>query len=643
MTPILTLLVVLAAPSAPLPEQDFYQAINHTWLEQTTIPADRPRWGSFDALDKEVQTVLQAIAEDAAAHPSDAMQAQIGQLYTSGMDTAGIEAVGIAPLLPWLGRIAAIQDGNSLARLVADMHQVSVNVFFGFGGAPDAKDSSTVIAQLVQAGLGLPDRDYYVNPANANERTAYVQHVTHMLALAGTPKAEAVAANVMAFETAMANVSLTAVQRRDPVATYNRRSLADLQRSAPGFAWDAYAAGLGLANPGPINVESPPYATALAALIGQTDLEVLRGYLRWQLLHRAAPYMNDALVQENFAFYGKSLSGTQAQRPRAQRVLAAMDHALGEAMGQLYVARAFPAGAKAEIVTLVDHVQTALAERIKTLAWMGPQTRAKALEKLAKLQVKVGYPDHWIDYSSVRIGQGYLENIFAAEVFLSQRELAKIGKPVDRSLWEMTPQTVDAYYSPSTNEIVFPAAILQPPFFDPEGDVAANYGGIAGVIGHELTHGYDDQGRQYDANGNLQDWWSAEDAERFNAQRAKIVSQFNDYSLFDQPVNGSLTQGENIADLGGVKIALSALRQALQDHPQAAAGAERRFFAAWARIWRNQVRREAALQRLVTDPHAPGQWRVNGPLSNMPDFYAAYGVKPGDGMYRSEAQRVSIW
>jgi predicted metalloendopeptidase len=471
-----------------------------------------------------------------------------------------------------------------------------------------------------------------------------------MLELAGDSSAatKAEAQAVMTLETALARGSKKLVELRDPVANYHKMSPEDLQKLTPHFDWKVYFAGLGLTQPGDIDVSQPEFFGAFDAVIPATPIADWQAYLRWHLIHAAAPYLTAAVVNENFDFYGRKLTGSQQLRDRWKRVLDTVDRGIGEALGQLYVADCFPPESKIRMLKLVDNLRAALRDRLQTLEWMDEPTRAAALKKLDAFGVKIGYPDKWIDYSKLTVDRGaYVLNVFRAIEFNNQRNLAKIGRPVDRSEWGMTPPTVNAYYNPTMNEIVFPAGILQPPYFDAQADDAVNYGGIGAVIGHEMTHGFDDEGRQFDAQGNLTDWWSPESTARFTERSQAIVKQFSAYvAIDDLHVNGELTQGENIADLGGVKIAYAALQKTLAGQPPAAIGGYtpgQRFFLSWATVWHRSIRPEAARLQVNTDPHAPAKFRVNGPLSNLADFATAFGVPEGAPMRRPAAERVDIW
>ncbi|HET6347057.1 MAG TPA: M13 family metallopeptidase, partial [Myxococcota bacterium] len=574
---------------------------------------------------------------------------KVGDFFASGMDTDAIERAGTEPLRPMLAQIAAVHDAQSLVACIGALHQLGADPLFAFGARPDDKNSTTVIAQLYQGGLGLPDREYYFAADKASLKEEYQAHVGAMLALVAVPDAPAAAEAVLALETELAAASLTKVERRDPQRTYNKLNLRQLMDGGEALPWDVFFRAIGLGDPGAVNVEHPPFMTRAGELVHRTALKTWKSYLTWRAVHAMAPFLSEAFVHENFRFYGKALGGAQALRPRYKRVLDHADAFIGEALGQLYVVQAFPPSAKQRAAQIVESLNHAMRTRILGLEWMSDATKEKALVKLDKFQVKIGYPDAWIDYSTLDVSRdAYATNILRAQRFAFLRELQRINQPVDRGRWEMTPQTVNAYYDPQLNEIVFPAAILQYPFFDADADDAFNYGAMGAVIGHEITHGYDDQGRQYDGDGNINDWWTDDDEAKFKVRAAKIISQFNHYSVFDHPVNGDLTQGENIADLGGLKVAFRALQETMAKSkavPQRLDGftPEQRFFLSWAQIWRNQVRPETALQRLATDPHAPGELRVNGPLSNLPEFYAAFGIRPGDNMHRVAEDRVNIW
>ena len=639
-------------PSAR-PQDNFYAYANGGWLKSHPIPASYRAWGAFYELDEQNRNDLHAILQEAtaAAHPSRIEQ-QVGDFFASGMDEAAIDAAGIAPVEPEFARIGALRSNSELPAAIARLHRLGVNALFAFGSEQDPKNSAMMIGGGAQAGLGLPERDYYLrdDPKSRQLRDTYAAHVERMLALAGDPpaQAKAEAQAVVRLETELAKASKTNVDLRDPVANYHKMTQAELQKLSPRFGWGAYFAGLGLASPGDIDVGQPEFFRAVDGLLGTVPIADWRVYLRWHLVHSVAPCLSRPFVDAEFEFYGKTLTGTPQIKERWKRVLAEVDGSAGEALGQLYVARHFPPASKARMLALVGNLRAELRDRIQHLPWMDEPTRARALVKLDAFGVKIGYPDKWIDYSRLRLDRGpYVLNVLRANEFNVQRDLDKIGKPKDRTEWGMSPPTVNAYYDPTMNEIVFPAGILRPPFFDSNADDAVNYGGIGAVIGHEMTHGFDDEGRQFDSRGNLEDWWTPESAARFKAHSAAIIRQFNGYSVFpDLHVNGELTQGENIADLGGVKIAYAALQRALAGRPAGAIGGftpGQRFFLSFASLWRENIRPEALRLQVNTDPHSPPEFRVNGPLSNLAEFAAAFNVPEGSPMRRPPADRVEIW
>ena len=643
-------------PSVPAC-QDFYQHAVGGWLKANPIPADKARYGAFEELMERNRATLKAILEETSARRDwkrGTIQQKVGDFYASGMDEAAIEKAGTKPLQPWLARIAALKKPDDLPRHLAEAQLHDLPGGIGFRIDQDEKDSTRYMPILWQAGLGLPDRDYYLKDDARSKglREQYVAFVARMFELLGEKpeKAKADAAAVMALETKLAEASRTRVALRDPEANYNKRTLAQLEAEAPGFGWGAWLAGLGIPKDQALNVGQPEFAKAFAALTRSEPLETWKTYLRFHALRGAAPYLPKAIDDARFAFYGKTLQGVQQQEERWKRVQTVVDGALGEALGQLYVERAFGPQQKERMKALVENLRAALRERIDGLPWMSPETKAAAQKKLAAFGVKIGYPDRWRDYSKLEVKRaGYLENVLAANRFENRRQIAKLGKPIDRTEWFMSPPTVNAYYSPNMNEIVFPAGILQPPFFWPEGDDAVNYGAIGVVIGHEMTHGFDDQGAQYDAEGNLKNWWTEADKKAYEARTGLVVKQFEGYKPFeDASINGKLTVGENIADLGGLKIAWAALEKALGRDPNAAGKLDgytpgQRFFLSYANVWRNNIRDEALRVRLATDPHSPGRWRVLGPVANLPEFHAAFQCPEGAPMRRPEAERPTIW
>jgi len=641
------------------PGDDFFRYANGEWIKRTEIPPEYSRWGAFNELIERNNDALHTIAEKASKTPVDAKLApetqKVGDYYASGMDEKTIEAMRTKPLQDEFNKIEAIKDRQDVLAEIAHLHSIGVNAFFNFGAGQDAKDSTRDIAQAVQGGLGMPDRDYYTkqDPDMKEKREKYVAHVTKMLTLLGTPaeKASEDAKKIMALETKLAEASRTRVELRDPIKNYNKMGMRQLQDLTPDWNWSDYFKKINLVEPGDINVHQPEFFKAANDLFESIPLDDWKAYLRWHLIEAAAPYLSKDFVDEEFDFNERTLRGTQQIKPRWERVITSEDGEIGEALGKLYVGFYFPPEAKARALELVNNLKEALADRIKTLDWMDEPTKQQALKKLAAFTVKIGYPDKWLDYSLLQIDRGpYVLNAVRAEKFEADRDVQKIGKPVDRTDWGMTPPTVNAYYNSNMNEIVFPAGILQPPFFYANADDAVNYGAIGAVIGHEMTHGFDDQGRQFDAAGNLRDWWSKQSAEEYNKRRKAVVDQYSAYEPLPRlHVNGDLTQGENIADIGGVKLAYAALQKALDKHPEERTKKidgltpEQRFFLSFAAIWRSKIRDEDQKLRLTTDPHSPAQFRVDGPLSNMPEFQQAFNIPDGSPMIRPADKRVNIW
>jgi putative endopeptidase len=635
------------------PEDDFYTYANGTWLKNTPIPPEESRWGSFNALIEKNNEALREVAEKAAKAKASAPEVQqVGDYFASGMNEKDINAAKAKPLADEFKQIDAIKDRADLLKEIAHLHNRGVGVFFGFTSGQDDKNSTMVISQAYQGGLGMPDRDYYTKDDDASKklRDQYVAHVTKMLGLLGEPAAKAAddAKKIMALETSLAKPARTRVELRDPQKNYNKMTQAELQQLTPDWNWADYFKAINLADAGDINVGQPDFFKAANQVFTGASLDDWKTYLRWQLIHEAAPKLSSDFVNENFNFFGATLTGTKQLKPRWKRVVTSTDGALGESLGKLYVADYFPPESKARMLELVNNVRESMGDAIKNCAWMDDVTKQEALKKLAAFNVKIGYPDKWRDYSMLKVDRGpYVLNAMRANMFEVDRELKKVGKPVDRSEWGMTPPTVNAYYNPNMNEIVFPAGILQPPFFNPNADDAINYGGIGAVIAHEITHGFDDQGRQYDATGNLRDWWTPESAAKYKERAAKIVQQYAEYEpLPGLHINGELTQGENIADDGGVKIAFAALQKASAGKPQEKIDGftpEQRFFLGWAQVWRANIRDEALKLRLNTDPHSPTKYRCNGPVSNSADFQKAFNLPDGCPMVRPPDKRVTIW
>ncbi len=632
---------------------DFYRFAEGGWLARHPIPADKARVGEFGDLADRNQAVVHTILDNAvAAHAAAGTNEQkIGDFYGACMDQAAIEKEGIAPLRAQFAAIDAVHDAPSLDAEVARLHNEGVPVFFASRAGQDAKDSTKIIAQIGQGGLGLPNRDYYFEPAPRSQtiRDTYVAHVAKMLQLLGDPadRAQTEAASVMTFETALAKSQLSPSELRDPQKRYNPTTLPKLTEQAPDFAWQRYFADRNEPSVTVVNISTPDYFPALDAALTQTKLDDVKTYLRWHLVERFAQSMPKAFSDEAFAFNSGVLTGVTAQQDRWKQCARATDSALGEAVGQYYVAKKFGPQDKVRARQMVRNLEAALRDDLTTLSWMSPATRREAIVKLNAITDKIGYPDKWRPYTWTVSRASYLGDVMQSLAFETKRAYAEIGKPVDKTLWGMTPPTVNAYYNPPNNEIVFPAGILQHPFFDPRSDDAVNYGGIGAVIGHEMTHGFDDQGRQYDAQGNLRDWWTPADATAYTARASCVEKQFSSYAVGDVHENGKLVLGESIADLGGLTIAHRAFEKAYAAHPQAAKidgfSPEQRFFLGYAQIWAENDRPEDALNRVRTDPHPAAKWRVDGPLSNLPQFASAWQCKLGDPMVRAATERCQIW
>ncbi|MBK5259932.1 MAG: M13 family metallopeptidase [Thermoanaerobaculia bacterium] len=633
---------------------DFYQFAIGGWMKKNPVPAAYSRWGSFHALDKANQEKMRTLLDDAArgGAPAGSDKQRVGDYYASCMDTAASEKAGIKPLETHLARIDALTSPHDLPRLFAYLHALKVTAGFGFGSTPDLKQSDRVVAGAGQSGLGLPDRDYYTKDDEKSKeiRDRYAQHVARMLQFLGDSPADAATAakNIMVLETKLAESSMTNVQLRDPNALYNKMTIAELKALSLSFDWDGYFAAAGVNGLQTIIVAQPEFMREFGRQVKSQSVETWKDYLRWRLIDITANSLSSNIVDANFDFFGRYLEGKKELQPRWRRCATYADVALGEAVGRLWTDRYFPATAKAEAMEMVQNLMAALRTDINTLAWMGPETRTRASEKLEAFGTKIGYPDVWRDYSALTLNRGpYAANEIAANAFEVRRDLSKIGKAVDRNEWLLSPPTVNAYNNPLMNEIVFPAGILQPPFYDPNADDAYNYGGMGAVIGHELIHGFDDEGRQYDAKGNLADWWTAEDKQRF-LERAKCVSeQFSGFDLGDGlRMTGDLVLGESIADLGGLEIAYAAYRKSQEGKPRNVINGftpEQRFFLGWAQVWAATSTREADRLQVTTDPHPLPKYRVNGPLANMPSFAEAYGCRTNDKMVTAGAERCDIW
>ena len=631
---------------------DLNQFVNGKWLAANPVPADRTTWGSFELLAERSLEIQHALVENLAARPdADGTAKLIGDIWATGMDEAAIEAAGLAPLQPMLDGIAALDSGDAVAQWLRDSYAKGQAFVFGFGPEADFKNSSMNIAYATQGGLGLPDKGYYFDEKHAAIREAYVAHIAKVLELAGAD-AEAAATQaraVMDFETRLAGKSLSSEElSRDVSKYYNPVNLEQADAVSPNFTWSRFFDSQGVPAPEMFSLAQPDFHAEVSAMLADVPVENWQAYLRFHAIDNAAPFLSSAFVEENFNFYGKTLRGQQELQPRWKRVLNTINGQMGEALGQEYVAVAFPPEAKERMQDLVGNLSDALRTRIENLEWMGAETKEKAIEKWAAFTPKIGYPDKWRDWSGLATSRdAYVANLMAANAFNYRFNLAKIGKPVDKSEWGMSPQTVNAYYNPLANEIVFPAAILQPPFFDIDADPALNYGGIGAVIGHEMIHGYDDQGSRFGASGNFENWWSDKDKEGFQSRTDQLVAQFDAYESIDGlHVNGNLTLGENIADLGGLAVAFDALQRDLENKKVGEIDGytqDQRFFMNWATVWRRNFKDEELRVRLQTDPHAPAGFRAIGAPSNLPVFAAAFSCQEGDAMVRPEADRVSIW
>jgi predicted metalloendopeptidase len=636
------------------PQNDFFAYLNGKWLQTVQIPADQASWGSFDQLYENSLAQLRGIIEQTSAKggaPGTDEQ-RIGDFYASFMDEARLEQLGIAPLKGELDKIAALKDKAELPALLAHLGKIGVNVPFDFGIHQDNKDSTRYVADIGQGGLAMPDRDYYLKADDAklaDAKAKYQEYVGKVLGMAGDRNAAANAKAIVDFETELAKIQWTKVELRDPIKAYNKVKLADMDKLAPGIGWKSWLDAAGLSGKTSyVIVGQPTYLKALAQVSDKTPLETWKAYLAMHLIDAYGGYLSKNFVDARFDFHSKTLAGVEEIEPRWKRGVGAVERAQGEALGKLYVAQYFPPERKARMEALVKNLLAAYKESINRLDWMSPATRKEAQAKLAKFTPKIGYPNKWKDYSKLVVKRDDLVgNVMRARVVAADREVDKLGKPIDRDEWGMTPQTVNAYYNPEMNEIVFPAAILQPPFFDANADDAVNYGGIGAVIGHEISHGFDDQGAQYDGNGNLRDWWTKADHKNFKAKTAMLVKQ---YSAFEPVpgyhVNGELTLGENIADNSGLAIAAKAYRISLKGKPAPVIdglSGEQRLYMGWAQVWRAKMREQQTIAQIKADPHSPDAFRANGSLRNQPGFYEAFGVKPGDKMYLAPKDRVIIW
>jgi putative endopeptidase len=637
------------------PGDNFFEYANGAWLKKTVIPDDKTRWGSFDELHDRTNKAVKEMLDEISTNNNAAKGSKeynVANFYKSGMDSAAINALGLKSIRPELDQIAGINTQEQLLDVIVALTKKGIPTVFGAYIGPDDRDVTKTIAQFGQAGLGLPSKDAYTDKdaSAAANRTAYKKLITDFFVMYGQSQAVATANadKVFALENKLAMASLYPAEMRDPQKMYNKFALVDINKQTPNIDWKIVFDKMGIKGQDTLLVSNPKYYQALSNEFKATSLEDWKQYLTFHLLTTMAPFTGDATEQLNFNFYAKTLSGQKAMKPRWERVMGAVNRGVGDQLGELYVEKNFQPEAKEKMKTLVKNLQEAFEERIKGLDWMSDATKEKALIKLNSFVNKIGYPDNWKDYSGLTIvADNYAQNVIKANEFEYNRELSKIGKPVDRSEWFMTPNVVNAYYNPAFNEIVFPAAILQFPFFDFNADDAVNYGGIGAVIGHEMTHGFDDQGAQYAADGNLRNWWTQEDEQKFKERTKVLVDQFNAYTMLDSmKVNGELTLGENIADLGGLAIAYQAFKKTKQGQSEDKIDGftpDQRFFLSWAQIWRSKIRDEQAKMYLKIDPHSPGIWRANGPLSNFEPFYKAFNVTENNKMYRPVEQRAKIW
>jgi putative endopeptidase len=642
------------------PSDDFFKFVNGTWLKNTEIPADKTRWGSFDELrqntDKDALAILAEATKDPKYTPTTD-QGKAINMYKSVMDTVARNKKGIMPLKPYLVKINTLKNIGDLQKLLIEMEPIGGIGFFGIGVGADEKNSTKNSVSIYPGRVGLPDRDYYVSDEkdSKEKREKYVLHVAKMLQYIGEQPeaAKANADKILAFEIALSKPKLDRVERRDSKKQYNPTSIADLQKMMPAINWEAYLSGLGFPKLDTIIVTQPRYMIALQTILSENKIADWKAYMRWTLLRSAAGQLATKIETSNFDFYGKTLTGALKQRPRTEKALQVVNGTVGEALGKLYVEKLFPAEAKTKAQNMIKNVVRAYENRINNLTWMSPETKIKAIEKLNKMSIKIGYPDKWEDYSALEIknpseGGNYFDNMANVSRWAYKKDIDKLSKPVDKTEWGMSPQTVNAYYNPSYNEIVFPAAILQPPFYDYKADEAVNYGGIGAVIGHEISHGFDDQGAAYNADGNLVDWWTADDLTKFTALGSALADQYSALEpLPGTKVDGKFTLGENIGDLGGINAAYDGLQLYLKEtgNPGLIDGytPEQRLFISWATIWRGKIRDEALKNQVKTDPHSPAMYRAYVPLINLDTFVQAFSIKQGDGMFVAPDKRVRIW
>ena len=638
------------------PCTDFYQYAIGSWLKDNPIPETESRWGVFENLSEDNRKKLNSLIDEITSksgYTKGTDEQLVRDFYLSALDSAKVNERGIEPLKPYLEQINKLSSKEELHAYMIEAYKKGIGGAFGFWIGSDSKNSNENVLQLSQGGGGLPDRDYYLSDNKKMEaiRKAYMIHLEKMFTLVGenADEAKKSAQTVFDFEKKFAELSMTRLDRRDPLKTYNPKSIKELNTLAPEFDWKSYFDAFGINNPEKIIVGQPDYMAGYAKLFKNTDLSVWKKYYEWELINTMASYLNREIVDQNFDFYSRTLNGVQTMKPRWKRAQSMLNGNFGETLGKIYVSRYFSEDAKKSVGQLIENLRAAFKVRIENLEWMSDETKASAKEKLQSFTYKIGYPDTWNDFSSIPVDENKLfENIIAVNEFSINKMLEDYGKPVDKTRWWMNPQTINAYYNPLFNEVVFPAAILQPPFYNVDADDAINYGSIGAVIGHEFTHGFDDKGCLYNHEGNLENWWKDTDFSKFNTRAEVIVNQFDQYKpLPDLSVNGKLTLGENIADFGGLTMAYYALEKALEGKPKPkdidGFTYRQRLFLGWANVWKNNIKDEALRNRILNDTHSPGEFRVNGTVTNMPEFQEAWGCKDGDAMYTKPEERAKIW
>ncbi|MCB0431413.1 MAG: M13 family metallopeptidase [Flavobacteriales bacterium] len=638
------------------PCDDFYQYAIGNWMKNNPVPSTESRWGSFNILQEQnedkLKGLLETLVADATLQKGDYKQ-QVADFYFSAMDTVGIEKRGVSDIQPELDMINAISNPEDLAKCVATLHTMNIGPMFIFYVAQDEKNSSRYITCMNEGGLNLPDRDYYTNDDDRSKelRDAYVKYITDMFKLLGDDDGAAAqkAATILKMETEMAAVSLTREEHRDVKAMYNLKTIAEINRMVPAFPWNTFLETAGVKGADEWVVDHPSFFETLNGMIKSHSMNDWKAYLNWHLINASARYLSKPFGDLAFGFYGTTMSGTKEQKIRWKRAVNSTSNTLGQPVGHVFVDKYFSQDSKKYVETMVENLRTAFRNRITNLEWMSDDTRQAALKKLDAFSYKIGYPNKWRDFSSLEIDRkSYARNVIRTNQFDFAYMVGKLGQPVDREDWLMSPQTVNAYYYPNLNEIVFPAGILQPPFYDPQADDAVNYGGIGAVIGHELTHGFDDQGSQYDGDGNMHDWWNPDDTTKFQARTEKVAKQFDGFKPFsDASINGHMTLGENIADLGGLVLAYNALEEYMKgkEAPADIAGFNyrQRFFLGWADVWKQTITEKELRRRLVTDVHAPGEYRVLGPLANLPQFKDAFGCSEGNAMVQPDSLKAAVW